>query len=137
MSARGLNKVQLIGNLGHSPDAKCTDKGMSITNFSIATTESWVNKSTGQPESATEWHKVVCFGKLAEIAAQFLVKGSKVYVEGSLKTRKWTGKDGTEKTATEVSASNLIMLGGRTERSEGTSEPETEKNPDFDEDIPF
>lgn len=108
-----VNKVILIGNLGRDPETRYMPSGDAITTVSIATTESWKDKATGEKKDATEWHRVTFFGKLAEIAGQYLKKGSSVYVEGSLRTRKYTDKDGIEKYATDVRADNMKMLGGR------------------------
>ena len=99
--ARGVNKVILIGNLGADPDTKAMPSGDSVTNLSVATSETWKDKS-GQQQERTEWHRVVMFGKLADIAAQYLRKGSKVYIEGKLRTRKWQGQDGQDRYSTEV-----------------------------------
>ncbi|WOG27442.1 single-stranded DNA-binding protein [Endozoicomonas sp. 8E] len=100
--ARGVNKVILIGNLGNDPDVRFTPNGSAVANLSVATSESWKDRNTGQPQEKTEWHRVVIFGKLAEIAQQFLRKGSKVYIEGKLQTRKWQDQSGQDKYTTEV-----------------------------------
>jgi single-strand DNA-binding protein len=107
---RGINKVILVGTLGKDPETKSFQNGGSICNFSIATSESWKDKNTGQSQEHTEWHKITCSNKLAEIAQQYLKKGSKLYIEGSLRTRKWTNKEGKEKYTTEVHADSLQML---------------------------
>ncbi|MDD7804474.1 MAG: single-stranded DNA-binding protein [Endozoicomonas sp. (ex Botrylloides leachii)] len=100
--ARGINKVILIGNLGNDPDVRYTPNGAAIANLSIATSESWTDKNTGQRQDRTEWHRVVIFGKLAEISKQYLRKGSKVYLEGKLQTRKWQDQQGQERYTTEI-----------------------------------
>ncbi|WP_207061695.1 single-stranded DNA-binding protein [Motiliproteus sp. SC1-56] len=100
--ARGVNKVILIGNLGQDPEVRYMPNGNAVTNITVATSDSWKDRETGQPQERTEWHRVVFFGKLAEIAGQYLKKGSKVYVEGSLRTRKWQGQDGQDRYTTEI-----------------------------------
>lgn len=102
MASSGVNKVILVGNLGNDPDVKQTNQGSTVCNLSIATSESWKDKNTGQKQEKTEWHKVVLFGKLAEIAAQYLRKGSKVYLEGKLQTRKWQDQQGQDRYSTEI-----------------------------------
>jgi single-strand DNA-binding protein len=111
--ARGLNKVMLIGNLGADPEVRYGASGGAITNVRLATAESWRDKETGDQQERTEWHRVVFFGRLAEIAAEYLKKGSQVYVEGSIRSRKWTDKEGQEKYTTEIVANEMQMLGGR------------------------
>ena len=113
--ARGVNKVILIGNLGNDPETKFLPSGGAVTNVSLATSESWKDKQTGQMQERTEWHRVVFFNKLAEIAGEYLKKGSKVYVEGSLRTRKWQGQDGQDRYTTEIVVSEMQMLDGRGE----------------------
>jgi len=110
--ARGINKVILVGNLGNDPEVKYTQAGAPITTISVATTDAWKDKNTGQMQERTEWHRVKFFGRLAEIAAEYLKKGRQVYIEGSLRTDKYTGKDGIEKYFTEVIANEMQMLGG-------------------------
>jgi single-strand DNA-binding protein len=100
--ARGVNKVILIGNLGQDPEVRYMPNGNAVTNVTIATSESWKDRESGQQQERTEWHRVVFFGKLAEIAGQYLRKGSKVYVEGALRTRKWQGQDGQDRYTTEI-----------------------------------
>lgn len=100
--SRGVNKVILIGNLGNDPDVRFTGQGAAVANLSLATSEAWKDKNTGQQQEKTEWHRVVIFGKLAEISQQYLKKGSKVYIEGKLQTRKWQGQDGQDRYTTEV-----------------------------------
>ena len=108
-----VNKVIIVGNLGRDPETRYMPSGDAMTNIAVATTDKWKDKATGEQKEATEWHRVAFFGKLAEIAGQYLKKGSQVYVEGSLRTRKYTDKDGVEKYATEIRAETMQMLGGR------------------------
>jgi single-strand DNA-binding protein len=157
--ARGINKVILIGNLGNDPETKFLPSGGAVTNVSLATSESWKDKQTGQMQERTEWHRVVFFNKLAEIAGEYLKKGSKVYVEGSLRTRKWQGQDGQDRYTTEIVVSEMQMLDGRGEgagsgqpRQQGYAAPAASgagaapaaasggyaaPSGDFDDDIPF
>lgn len=111
--ARGVNKVILVGNLGKDPEQRSTQSGMAVVNVTIATSDSWRDKATGEQQERTEWHNVVFFNKLGEIAAQYLRKGSQVYVEGSLRTRKWQDKNGQDRYTTEIIAENMQMLGGK------------------------
>ena len=111
--ARGINKVILIGNLGNDPETRYMPSGGAVTNISLATSESWKDKQTGQPQERTEWHRVVFFNRLAEIAGEYLRKGSKVYVEGSLRTRKWQDKSGQDKYTTEIVGNEMQMLDSR------------------------
>lgn len=111
--ARGINKVILIGNVGQDPEVKYMPSGGAITNVSVATSETWKDKNTGQPQERTEWHRVVFFNRLGEIAGEYLKKGSKIYIEGSLRTRKWQAQDGTDRYTTEIVASEMQMLDGR------------------------
>lgn len=113
MASRGINKVILVGNLGNDPEHRVLPSGGAVTNISVATSESWKDKNTGQPQERTEWHKVVFFNRLAEIAAEYLRKGSKVYVEGSLRTRKWQDQSGQDKYTTEIVANEMQMLDSR------------------------
>ena len=150
-----VNKVILIGNLGRDPETRYMPDGGAITNISIATTETWKDKA-GEKQEKTEWHRVAFFGKLAEIAGEYLKKGSQVYVEGRLQTRKWQDKDGADKYTTEIVADRMQMLGSRQgmgggERSERPSERDAGDKPakaaapakaggkfdDFEDDIPF
>jgi single-strand DNA-binding protein len=149
----GINKVILVGNLGAKPEVKYASNGNAISNLSVATSESWTDKSTGQKQERTEWHRVSLFGKLAEIAGQYLDKGSKVYVEGKLQTRKYTDKDGIERWTTDIVVSGfngtLQMLDRRDDSSSSApSEDATEKaqaepsitpvsKDEFEDDIPF
>ncbi len=111
--ARGINKVILVGNLGNDPDVRYTAGGAAVANVSIATTEAWKDRESGDMQEKTEWHRVVFFGKLAEIVAEYVKKGSQIYVEGRLQTRKWQDKEGTERYTTEIVANEMQMLGGR------------------------
>jgi single-strand DNA-binding protein len=113
MASRGVNKVILVGNLGADPETRFMPSGGSVTNVRIATSESWKDKQTGQPQERTEWHRVVFFNRLAEIAAEYLRKGSKVYVEGSLRTRKWQDQSGQDRYTTEIVANEMQMLDSR------------------------
>lgn len=149
-----VNKVIIVGNLGKDPETRYAPSGDAICNITLATTESWKDKSTGEKRESTEWHRVVFFGKLAEIAGQYLKKGSQIYVEGSLRTRKWQDKDGQDRYTTEIRADVMKMLGGRLEggqtehgaaKSNGYA-PQRDKAPgkasgsgfdNFDDDIPF
>ncbi|BBN80278.1 single-stranded DNA-binding protein [Pseudoalteromonas sp. A25] len=117
--ARGVNKVILVGNLGQDPEVRYMPNGNGVANISIATTDSWKDKNTGQLQERTEWHRVVLFGKLAEVAGEYLRKGSQVYIEGRLQTRKWTDQSGQEKYTTEIvvdMGGQMQMLGGRNEQ---------------------
>jgi len=113
--ARGVNKVILIGNCGNDPETRYMPNGGAVTNVSIATSESWKDKQSGQMQERTEWHRCVFYQRLAEIAGEYLKKGSKVYVEGSLRTRKWAGQDGQDRYTTEIIVSEMQMLDGRGE----------------------
>ena len=159
--ARGINKVILIGNLGNDPETRYTQSGSAVTNISLATSETWKDKQTGQPQERTEWHRVVFFNRLAEIAGEYLRKGSKVYVEGSLRTRKWQDQSGQDRYTTEIVANEMQMLDSRGSgqgapypeqdfssepRSGGAPAPQagggSQAQPpasfdDFDDDIPF
>lgn len=108
-----INKVIIVGNLGRDPETKYMPSGDAICNIAVATTDKWKDKQTGEQKEQTEWHRIGFFGKLAEIAGQYLKKGSQVYIEGSLRTRKWTDKDGVEKYSTEIRADTMQMLGGK------------------------
>ena len=148
--ARGINKVILIGNLGNDPDTKYLPSGGAVTNISLATTDGWKDKNTGQPQERTEWHRVVFFNRLAEIAGEYLKKGSKVYIEGSLRTRKWQGQDGQDRWTTEIVASEMQMLdsrgGQQGSHTSAAAAPQAQPaaqggyaapSGDFDDDIPF
>ena len=143
--ARGINKVIVVGNLGADPDTRAMPSGNQVTNISVATSESWNDKVTGEKQERTEWHRVVFYGRLAEIAGDYLKKGSQVYVEGKLQTRKWEDKEGKERWTTEIVANQMQMLGDR--MSQGASNQSNVTKPDsssnefvdeeFDDDIPF
>ncbi len=144
--ARGINKVILVGNLGADPDTRYMPSGSAVTNLSVATSESWKDKQTGEQKERTEWHKVAMFNRLAEIAAEYLRKGSQVYIEGKLRTRKWQDRDGNDRWTTEIVADEMQMLGGRgggsAPMSSGSgpgpsSAPPAPSSDDFDDDIPF
>jgi len=146
--ARGINKVILIGNLGSDPDVRYTPGGAAVANLNVATTESWKDKNTGQRQDKTEWHRVVCFGRLGEIAGEYLKKGSKVYLEGKLQTRKWQNKQGQDQYTTEIVANDLQMLDSRGGDFAGGQANQQYDEPvaqpvgagdfsDFDDDIPF
>ena len=145
--ARGVNKVILVGNLGADPEIRYMPSGSAVANIRIATTESWKDKQSGEQQERTEWHHVVFFNRLAEIVGEYLRKGSQVYVEGALRTRKWQDKSGNDRYTTEVVASDMQMLGGRgtggsapfVGASENAKEaPAMASAPDdFDDDIPF
>lgn len=156
--ARGVNKVILIGNLGKDPETRYMPSGGAVTNITLATSESWKDKQSGQMQERTEWHRVVFFNKLAEIAGEYLKKGSKVYVEGSLRTRKWQGQDGQDRYTTEIVADQMQMLDSRGEGGSGGNYERAEQGgyggqqapagaqgsggyappaDDFDDDIPF
>ena len=113
---RGVNKVILLGNVGNDVESKVMPSGGTVVNFSVATSESWKDKNTGEQKEAVEWHRCVCFGKLAEIIAQYVKKGSKLYIEGSLRTRSWE-KDGAKRYATEIVVSEMQMLDGKPQDS--------------------
>lgn len=113
MASRGVNKVILVGNLGADPETRYMPSGGAVTNVNLATSDSWKDKQTGQPQERTEWHRIVFFNRLAEIAGEYLKKGSKVYVEGSLRTRKWQGQDGQDRYTTEIVANEMQMLDSR------------------------
>jgi len=161
--ARGVNKVILVGNLGADPETRSMPSGMTVTNIRIATSESWKDKASGAQQERTEWHSIALFGRLGEIASEYLRKGSQVFVEGKLRTRKWQDKQGNDRFTTEIIADNMQMLGGRAggggaaggaaggaggaDRGSGTSAPprdDYDQSPapaggkeEFDDDIPF
>jgi single-strand DNA-binding protein len=111
--ARGVNKVILVGNLGKDPETRYMPSGSAVTNLTLATSESWKDKQTGEQQDRTEWHKIAMFGRLAEIAAEYLRKGSQIYVEGKLRTRKWQDKEGKDRYTTEIVADEMQMLGSK------------------------
>ena len=149
--ARGINKVILVGNLGKDPEVRYMPSGGAVANITIATSEQWKDKQTGEQRERTEWHNVVFYQRLAEIVGEYLKKGSQVYVEGSLRTRKWQDKSGNDRYTTEIIANEMQMLGSRSggSASFSPSEPAQKSQPaaasagggnfneDFDDDIPF
>lgn len=158
MASRGVNKVILVGNLGQDPEVRYTPSGSAVANITIATSESWRDKQKGENKEVTEWHRVVLFGKLAEVAGEYLRKGSQVYIEGQLRTRKWQDQSGQDRYTTEVTVNvggTMQMLGGKQEGGQGNrpqtnqqqrpqqqsgkSTPPTNNEPpmNFDDDIPF
>jgi single-strand DNA-binding protein len=146
--ARGINKVILIGNLGADPDTRHTAGGNAVTNLSVATSESWRDRQSGEQRENTEWHRVVLFGKLGEIAGEYLRKGSKVYLEGRLQTRKWQDRDGNDRWTTEIIANEMQMLDSRGgdapmgrgddySRSDAPPGPSSSGPDNLEDDIPF
>ena len=138
MAQRGVNKVILVGNVGNDPDVRYTANGQAVANLSIATSEVWRDKATGEKQERTEWHRVVFFGKAAEVVRDYTKKGSKLFVEGALKTRKWEDKNGIERYTTEIVSSDLQMLDGRSDQSMSEA-PQMQGSTDdmMDDDIPF
>ncbi|MDX1345208.1 MAG: single-stranded DNA-binding protein [Sedimenticolaceae bacterium] len=156
MATRGVNKVILVGNLGQDPEVRYMPNGNAVTNISVATSESWKDKSTGADQERTEWHRVVMFRRLAEIAGEYLRKGSKVYIEGKLQTRKWQDQNGQDRYTTEIVADQMQMLdsrgggtadmGSRPAEGRGSyggggdngfSQQSSQPPGDFEDDIPF
>jgi single-strand DNA-binding protein len=157
--ARGINKVILIGHLGADPETRAMPSGMTVANMRLATTESWKDKQSGEQQERTEWHNVALFGRLGEIAAEYLRKGSQVYIEGRLRTRKWQDKEGRDRYTTEIVANEMQMLGGRggagggggggggmgaasepaprAEHAEASAGGAGAQRDEFDDDIPF
>jgi single-strand DNA-binding protein len=161
--ARGINKVILVGNLGADPDTRYMPSGKAVTNIRIATSESWKDKQTGDQQERTEWHSIVLYDKLGEIAAEYLRKGSQVFIEGALRTRKWQDKEGKDRYTTEIIARDMQMLGGRggagggggggggggfggeeqprrarpAQQEDRSSPPPADDGGGFDDDIPF
>lgn len=156
--ARGVNKAIIVGNLGRDPEVRYSANGNAIANVTVATTDSWRDKQSGERQERTEWHRVVFFGRLAEIAGEYLKKGSQVYIEGRLQTRKWEDQSGQERYTTEIVAADMQMLGGRgsadstdasgdshygrgpsesASSSGGSGARSTAPEPEFDDDIPF
>lgn len=124
MAKRGINKVILLGNLGNDPETRYLPSGGAVTSISLATSESWKDKQSGQMQERTEWHKVVFFNRLAEIAGEYLRKGTKVYIEGALRTRKWQDQSGQDRWTTEIVANDMMMLDSAGGRSSGPSGPD-------------
>ena len=156
--ARGVNKVILVGNLGKDPEVRYSPNGQAVANVTLATSESWKDKNTGDKQEKTEWHRIVFFGRLAEIVGEYLHKGSQIYVEGRLQTRKWQDKEGHDRYTTEIVANEMQMLGSRgggggaanagkaakqeePESAESKAQTPAKSGPasdgDFDDDIPF
>ena len=145
--ARGINKVILIGNLGGDPEVRYMPNGGAVANLTLATSESWKDKQSGEQHDRTEWHRLVFFNRLAEIVGEFLRKGSKIYVEGRLQTRKWQDKNGQERYTTEIIVSEMQMLDGRgsshatessqEQHSKAPAETSAADQQPFDDDIPF
>ena len=136
---RGVNKAIIVGNLGNDSDTRYMPSGDAVTNISVATNESWKDKQTGEQKDRTEWHKIAAFGRLAEIMAEYLRKGSQVYIEGKLRTRKWQDQKGNDRWTTEIVADQMQMLGGKrdsTPSSRPAAPPQSDSG-DFDDDIPF
>lgn len=144
-----LNKAQIIGRVGKDPEVRHLSNGDAVANLSLATSESWKDKNTGEKKEATEWHRVTFYGRLAEVVGEYVKKGGLLYVEGKIKTRKWTDKDGVERYTTEIHGNEMKMLGGKSESSDGQSEHQEQKSngyqpqqarqsvADLDDDIPF
>jgi len=161
MASRGVNKAIIVGNLGADPETRYTAGGTAVTNIRVATSESWRDKSSGETQERTEWHRIVFFARLAEVAGEYLRKGSKVYVEGRLQTRKWQGQDGQDRFTTEIVANEMQMLdsrgggsapmadggqqhqrsappaGGQSQPQQSPQPAETGFDDDLDDDIPF
>lgn len=144
--ARGVNKVILVGNLGKDPEVRYMPNGNAVANITLATSESWKDKTSGEQQEKTEWHRVVIFGKLAEIAEKYLRKGSKVYLEGQLQTRKWQDQSGQDKYTTEVVlrgfGGSMVMLDGKAERDDSPVMDRGQSGgssyaPDLDDEVPF
>ena len=135
--SKGVNKVILIGNLVKDPEVKALPTGSAVTTITLATSESWKDKQTGQQQERTEWHRVVCYNRLAEIAGEYLRKGSKAYIEGKLRTRKWQDKSGVDHYTTEVIAENMQMLDGK-QTGGASTKPAAAPEPEFDDsEVPF
>lgn len=132
----GLNRAQILGRLGQEPELRYMTNGEAVCNLSIATSIEWKDKQTGEQKQVTEWHRIVLYKGLAEVAAKYLKKGGQVYVEGRLKTRKWE-KDGVDHYTTEIIAENMQLLGGKTGEKEPEPQPSYEQSKQFDDDIPF
>lgn len=142
---KGVNKAIILGNVGKDPEVRYMPSGEGVANFTVATSEKWKDKQSGEQQERTEWHRCVAFGKLAEIIGQYVRKGSKVYVEGQIQTRKWQGQDGQDRYTTEIKVRELQMLDSQRDREAGTSPAPQQPPPgrteppadDFDDDIPF
>ena len=147
MASRGVNKAIIIGNLGNDPEIRYMPSGGAVANITVATSDTWKDKETGEKKEKTEWHRIVAFNRLAEIMGEYLKKGAKVYIEGSLRTRKWQGQDGQDRYTTEIVAKEMQMLDSRGEGapSQGQGQGSSVRTPpnvpsgpaDFEDDIPF
>lgn len=154
MATRGVNKVILIGHLGADPEIRYMPSGEAVANLRVATNETWKDRQTGEQQERTEWHRVVLFGRLAEIAGEYLKKGRQVYIEGSLRTRKWQGQDGQDRYTTEIVGREMLLIGSRSEAATSdqsasmypeiaspkppSAKPALQSQEDFeDDDIPF
>jgi len=151
--ARGVNKAIIVGNVGQDPEVRYMPSGSAVAEVSVATTEQWKDKSSGEKQERTEWHRITFFGRLAEIVGEYIRKGSQIYVEGSIRTEKWQDKQGNDRYTTKIIANEMQMLGGRTGGSTGFNQdmPQQQRAPqqqapaaapagasaDFDDDIPF
>lgn len=152
--SKGINKAILVGNLGADPETRHMPSGGAVTSVNLATSETWKDKQTGQPQERTEWHRLVFYNRLAEIAGEYLRKGSKIYAEGSLRTRKWQGQDGQDRYTTEIIVSNMQMLDARNDDNQGRQQntrsqsappqqqqrgapPPQQTNDFYEDDIPF
>lgn len=142
----GINKVIIVGNLGNDPEIRTMPTGEQVANITVATSESWTDKNSGEKKTQTEWHQIVLYRRLAEIAGQYLHKGSQVYIEGRLKTRKWQDNNGQDRYTTEIQGDNLQMLGGRQDEPKQAKSSKAKPNPlsamaeqgdSFDDNIPF
>jgi len=144
MASRGVNKVILVGNLGKDPEIRYMPSGGAVANVTVATSETWKDKNTGQQKEQTEWHRVIFFNRLAEVVGEYLKKGSKIYVEGALQTRKWQDQSGQDRYTTEIKANTMQMLDNRPNQPDQArpTQPSSAQAPapapdDFDDDIPF
>lgn len=136
----GVNKVIIVGRVGNAPETRQFENGSSVTNISVATSESWIDKNSGNKQEKTEWHRIVFNGKLAEIAASYLRKGTQVYVEGKLRTREYSDNSGAKKYVTEIIGLTMQMLGGKEQQGGGDNyQPQQQQQSmdDFDDDVPF
>lgn len=146
--SRGINKAIILGNLGNDPELKYMQNGDAVCNISVATSESWTDKNTGQAQERTEWHRITAYRRLAEIMGQYLKKGSQVYIEGKIQTRKWQAQDGTDRYSTEIIANQMQMLGSKGDNQQGQNTPNNQRqskpqqandfaDDNFSDDIPF
>jgi single-strand DNA-binding protein len=136
MASRGINKVILVGNLGRDPEVRYMPSGGAVTNITLATSESWKDKNTGQQQERTEWHRVVLFGRLGEIAGEYLRKGSQVFIEGRLQTRKWQDQSGQDRYTTEIVANEMQMLGSRGGSGSGGGSADFNQEPRYENNAP-